>query len=546
MKTGIIRIGNTFSESELLPAAEVLRRGGLVAFPTETVYGLGADALNENACREIYAAKGRPSDNPLIVHVAEPSDAERYAFVPELYHKLAEAFLPGPLTVIMKKRDVVPKSVTGGLDTVAIRCPANPIAHALIKLAGVPVAAPSANVSGRPSTTSFGHVLADLDGKVDMLIDGGDCEIGLESTIVSIADGGMTLLRPGAVTVEQLSMFGDVAVDTGVTKKNDDGLPPLAPGMKYRHYAPRAPLTAIETDDAARALKYIKRKRTGGAVAVLCCEEDAAVFAGYRVVTIGSKSDGQSQAKRLFAALRETDGSDFSHVFAVTPALSGGIGLAIHNRLMKAAGYDVVKLPGITVIGVTGKSGSGKSTFAAILAAKLKDAVTVDCDGINREMLSSDGEYIKLLSKIFGDGIMTGGRPDRKKLGSLVFSDPEKLKRLNSAALPRIVERVLSEIGEAEKSGKKYAVVDAPLLFDTPLADTCDVRITVVSDDGEREKRLLSRDGELPYLKARTKAQERDFSASDLTVTNTGTLSELEEKAEKIASSVSAGGFPRI
>ena len=533
METRILRPGRPCDESELLPAAEILRRGGLVAFPTETVYGLGADALNEKACADIYKAKGRPSDNPLIVHIADPDDAEKYAFVPEIYHRLAKAFMPGPLTVIMKKRDVIPNSVTGGLDTVAIRCPSDDIAHTLIKLAGVPIAAPSANLSGRPSTTAFSHVFADLDGRVDAIIDGGDCDIGLESTIVKCDGDGMTLLRPGAVTVEQLSLFGDVTVDPAVITKTDGDAPPLAPGMKYRHYAPRAKLTVIESPDAKRAYRYIKNRADENS-AVLCCVEDAPCFGGLRVYTIGSRTDELSQAKRLFAALRETDETEHSCLFAVTPPFEGGVGTALHNRLMKAAGYDVIRLYGVFTIGVTGLSGSGKSTFTSLLAERLGAAV-VDCDAINREMLENDAGYGKLLATAFGDGILTGGAPDRKKIGALVFSDGEKLKRLNALAHPRIIERVKSALSSAEKAGRAFAVVDAPLLYDTPLADICDLRVTVDAGKAEREARLSLRDGALPYLEERSKAQERDFSASDVIIKNDGTLFDLESKAKALA-----------
>ena len=537
MDTRILRPGKPLSENDLLSAAEILRRGGLIAFPTETVYGLGADALNERACADIYKAKGRPSDNPLIVHIAEPSDAEKYAVVPELYYRLAEAFMPGPLTVIMKKRPVIPDRVTGGLDTVAVRCPSNAIAHALIRLSGVPVAAPSANISGKPSTTAFAHVYADLFGKVDMIIDGGECDIGLESTIVKIVGDGITLLRPGAVTVEQLSLFGDVTVDPAVTTRTESSAPPLAPGMKYRHYAPRARLTAIETDNAERAYEYIKAHADKNA-AVLCCEEDVGCFPGFCIYKLGSRSDEMSQAKRLFSALRETDGEEHSHLFAVTPPLGGGVGTALHNRLMKAAGYDVLRLCGTVKIGVTGASGSGKSTFAALLAEKLGNAIVIDCDAINRDMLENDGKYQKTLVSAFGDGILTDGKPDRRKLGALVFSDAEKLKTLNSLAHPRIVARVSEAAADAERQGKEYVVIDAPLLYDTPLAGICDVRITVKADDARRSERLSLRDGKLPYLRQRTAAQERDFSASDITIDNSKALADLESSAEATAQAV--------
>ena len=537
MTTAVLRPGRDFDEKVLLPAAGIIRRGGLVAFPTETVYGLGADATNEAACRNIYAAKGRPSDNPLIVHIADPADAEKLAVVPELYHKLADAFMPGPLTVIMKKRGVIPDGVTGGLDTVAIRCPSDPIAHALIKLSGVPIAAPSANLSGKPSTTSFEHVKSDLDGRVDMIIDGGDCEIGLESTIVMLGDGGMTLLRPGAVTAEQLSLFGDVAIDPTVLKKAEDGAPPLAPGMKYRHYAPRAPLTAIECGDASAAAAYIEKRREGR-IAVLRCDEDAGAFAGYRVFTLGGRNDSRTQAHRLFAALRETDSERFDHIYAVTPDVSAGMKPALKNRLMKAAGYDAVKLSGFTVIGVTGRSGSGKSTFAAMLAEKLGNAAVVDCDAVNRDMLGNDAEYAALLVSEFGGGILTDGVPDRRKLGALVFSDPEKLKALNTLSHPRITAKTVKLTEDARKEGRRYAIIDAPLLFDTPLSLICDVRITVEADEKTAARRLSERDGGVPYLKARSEAQKRDFSLSDVTVENGGTLTELEAAASVTAESI--------
>ena len=223
-------------DADLLRAAEILRRGGLVVFPTETVYGLGGNGLDGTAAKKIYAAKGRPSDNPLIIHIATPEDAEQYAVTHPLYYRLASAFMPGPLTVILPKRENVPKSVTGGLDTVAVRCPSHPVAHRLIELAGIPIAAPSANLSGKPSPTCAEDVICDLSGRVDMILDGGACDIGLESTIVKIDGDSLTLLRPGGITYDALCMVCDkVTVADAVMHQLAANERPLSPGMKYRH-----------------------------------------------------------------------------------------------------------------------------------------------------------------------------------------------------------------------------------------------------------------------------------------------------------------------
>lgn len=336
MKTRIIRY--TGRES-LAPAAEVIRRGGLVAFPTETVYGLGGNALDPDAAKKIYRAKGRPSDNPLIVHLGSAADAERYAVTGDLFDRIAETLMPGPLTVILKKRDMIPDSVTGGLDTVGIRVPSHPVARELIELAGVPIAAPSANLSGKPSPTSFDHVYHDLNGKVDVIIDGGPSDFGLESTIIKPEDGVIHLLRPGAVTVEMLSLFDQpIEIDPAVTRRFD-GVP-LAPGMKYRHYAPDKPLVVLDGCDEAVYSYLAERERR----AVICFDEDLSAIDGEHVVSCGSKSDSLTQAQRLFACLRELDGlTDIDVIYARMPA-KVGIGLAVFNRLIKAAGFQVLRL----------------------------------------------------------------------------------------------------------------------------------------------------------------------------------------------------------
>ncbi len=326
--------------ADLVPAAEIIKNGGLVAFPTETVYGLGASALDGKAAEKIYRAKGRPSDNPLIVHLAFPWEAQRYCLTNRLFYRLAEAFMPGPLTVIMPKRKCIPDSVTGGLDTVGIRIPSHPAAHDLIDLCGVPVAAPSANISGRPSPTAFEHVLNDLDGRVDAVIDGGESLYGVESTIVKLTDGEDTvrLLRPGAITVEMLGLVcPDVTVDPAVTGKYD-GVP-LAPGMKYRHYAPSQPLTLLDGEDE-KVYGFLRGRECG----VICFDEDLPFVPSAAAVSCGSRDDPLRQAHRLFSCLRFFDGrDDVKEIYARMPSREG-VGLAVFNRLAKASGFNVIKV----------------------------------------------------------------------------------------------------------------------------------------------------------------------------------------------------------
>lgn len=336
-------------EPQLRRAADKLRSGGLVAFPTETVYGLGANGLDEKAAAAIYSAKGRPSDNPLILHIDEPVKAEKYAYTCDAYYALARKFMPGPLTVVMPRRDIVPKTTTGGLETVALRCPENAIARELIRLCGLPIAAPSANVSGKPSPTCASHVLGDMSGRIDMVIDGGACNIGVESTIVELSEGKATLLRPGAITLEMLrDVLGDVSLDPTITHMPMDGMRPKAPGMKYRHYAPSAP-TVLICDDGTpdfdmRAIKFLSSKAAEDEnTGILCFEEYIPGIVGKYTVSLGKKLDDAEHARRLFAALRHFDDLGVSRIYAVVSDVSDA-GLAFYNRLLKASGYNIEKV----------------------------------------------------------------------------------------------------------------------------------------------------------------------------------------------------------
>jgi L-threonylcarbamoyladenylate synthase len=307
-------------------AGEILARGGLVAFPTETVYGLGASALNAEACRKIFAAKGRPADNPLIVHVAEPDETGLIAEPPgETAGRLIKAFWPGGITVLLNKKPVVPDEVTGGLSTVAVRCPENETARAVIRAAGFPVAAPSANVSGRPSPTRARHVLEDLGGVIDAVIDGGTCRFGVESTIVD-QDGA--LLRPGAVPKEAV----EAALGFALKAAGQSGRP-KAPGMKYRHYAPRAPLTILSGDLESRVTALAEAAGKSGVLAV-SANADAYRAAGAAVIDVGRRPE--EYAGNLFAALRELDASGAAHIYA-DAIERNGVGEAVMNRLLKAA-----------------------------------------------------------------------------------------------------------------------------------------------------------------------------------------------------------------
>lgn len=348
METEIIRISSNDSDLERLTyCADVIKRGGLVVFPTETVYGLGADATSADAAKKIYKAKGRPSDNPLIIHVATPSDAEKYAYTSELYYRIAYAYMPGPITVIMRAKDSIPSETRGGLDTVAVRCPENPIARRLIELSEVAIAAPSANLSGSPSPTSASHVVDDMLGRVDVIIDGGDSEFGLESTIVRIDDEKtLTLLRPGRITPDELRALGcEVKIASAVMGRLGEGEVAQSPGMKYRHYAPNAPLVLLDgdTDSIVEFLRDISNKK----IAILSYSDDELrlrkTFPDATIYSFGERNNEQMQAHRLFSILREADKASFDVIYAPLPRVDG-IGLALYNRMIRAASHTIIKL----------------------------------------------------------------------------------------------------------------------------------------------------------------------------------------------------------
>ena len=333
------------NQQDIEKAGEILKNGGLVGLPTETVYGLAADALNGSAVAKIFQAKGRPMDNPLIVHIADFSDIEKYNLVseiPQQAYKLANAFWPGPLTIIMKKSDIIPNEVSAGLSTVAIRFPSHPVAQKIIKAAGVPLAAPSANLSGSPSPTTAQHVVNDLNGRIDAVLDGGACDVGLESTVITLATDIPRVLRPGGVTVEQLrEVLGKVDVDDAVVHKLKDGVVAASPGMKYKHYAPKSDVILLKCNDE-EYINYVN-KNADNSVAALCCDEDIELL-NVKTYSLGRRNEYTAHAQNLFDVLRKIDDDGVvKTVYSRLPSASG-VGLAVYNRLIRAAGFEVIDL----------------------------------------------------------------------------------------------------------------------------------------------------------------------------------------------------------
>ncbi|MBS6195114.1 MAG: threonylcarbamoyl-AMP synthase [Clostridiales bacterium] len=349
METKVVRIDLKCMDGEAIQeAGEVLKRGGLVAFPTETVYGLGGNALDEQAAEKIYAAKGRPSDNPLIIHIARLEDLEKIVEeIPQKARKLAETYWPGPLTMIFPKSSRVPYGTTGGLETVAVRMPDHPLALALIRQGGGFVAAPSANTSGRPSPTEAAHVEEDLNGRIDMILDGGSVEIGLESTIVDFSEEIPTILRPGYINQEMLEkVIGPVQLDKGLIA-SDSKIRPKAPGMKYRHYAPKAELVVVEGKPEAVQAKIRQltqeKMEAGFQVGIIATDESLSAYPMGIVKSIGTREHEESIAQHLFSVLREFDDSGVAYIYSEsfdTPQM----GQAIMNRLLKAAGQQKIQV----------------------------------------------------------------------------------------------------------------------------------------------------------------------------------------------------------
>ena len=500
---------------EIAEAADIIRSGGLVAIPTETVYGLGANALDPDAVRRIYEAKGRPSDNPLIIHVPGADWLSRYCVdVPESAYRLAERFWPGPLTMILKRNPIVPDRTTGGLDTVGVRCPDHPVTLALIAQADVPIAAPSANISGRPSCTTAQHVLEDVGGKIECILDGGPCAVGVESTIIDLTVQPPRLLRPGGLPLESLrEVLGTVEVDAAVTRQMGEGEHPRAPGMKYRHYAPAAPVTVV-TGPAAKSARYIRQHLTADC-GVICYDEFEPLFSDVTVRPFGSFQNKLEQAQKVFDALRSFDETDVKQIYAQCPDPSG-LGLAVGNRLKKAAGFHVVDVTDMEfekpdrfwLFGITGPTGAGKTT--ALNELGQLSVHIIDCDQVYHELLLGNNDLRRELRDRFGDVFGPDGL-DRKKLGELVFRDESAMGDLNRITHRYVEAEVDRQIAEARDAGMTGAAIDAILLLEGDLGRRCDVTVGIIAPVGERVRRLVAREGiSADYARTRIAAQKPD------------------------------------
>lgn len=489
MNTKILSI----SEYDIALAGEILSNGGLVAFPTETVYGLGANALNEKSVKSIYTAKGRPSDNPLIVHVAKKEDIA--PLVKEITPKaqsLIDAFFPAPLTIILPKSDLVNDTVSGGLDTVAVRMPENEIARRVIEASGCPIAAPSANTSGLPSPTKAKYVIDDMMGKIDAIIDGGDCEFGVESTVITLAIDVPTILRPGAVTKEMIeSVIGDVEIASAVLEGMKQDEVAASPGMKYKHYSPKARVMIVDADKSAYE-DFVNSKKDAFA---LCFEGDEVSIPH---LTFGKENDDLSQARELFDKLRQLDEMGAKRVYARVPSITG-VGMAVYNRLIRAAAFTVIDLKKPFFIGLTGQTGAGKGFVGDYL--KSLGFNIIDSDSVVKTIYEVDDELIKELANEFGSDIIVDNKIDRARLGEIVFADKSRLDRLNKLVHPAVIK-------QCEALAKPLAVLDAPQLFEANAQNKCYKIISVVADEDVRINRIMKRDNiTLEKAKSRIKSQ---------------------------------------
>ena len=484
-------------------AAAILRRGGLLGIPTETVYGLGADALNEDAVSRIFLAKGRPQDNPLIIHGPDASWLESYCRdVPPAAYRLAERFWPGPLTMILPRRDIVPLQTTGGLETVGVRCPNHPVTLAIIEAAGVPIAAPSGNTSGRPSPTTAAHMIEDMDGRIDGIVDGGPCTVGVESTIIDLTVTPPRLLRPGGLPLESLrQVLGEVAVDKAVTGLLSAGERPRAPGMKYRHYAPHAPVTVVtgEPERSARRIQGLLSDTAG----VICFDEYAPLFPGHIIHKLGPAADKSAQARHVFDALRTFDGTDVTEIFAQCPD-DGGLGLAVANRLKKAAGFHLIDADRPLIVGLTGGTGAGKTS--ALAALEDLGGTVLDCDAVYHQMLRTDPALREAITAAFGPVFCPDGSLDRQKLGTLVFSDHAALDRLNAIVYEYLPPELLRRA-----QGHTLVGLDAISLMESGLGRLCACTVAVLAPAEDRVRRIMARDGiSEDYARLRISAQQPD------------------------------------
>ncbi|MBR3835628.1 MAG: threonylcarbamoyl-AMP synthase [Clostridia bacterium] len=506
-------------ETELLEAAQILKDGGLVAIPTETVYGLAANAYNGDAVSRVFEAKGRPTDNPMIVHIS--SIEEIYPLVtdfPEKAKALADAFWPGPLTMILPKSDLVPRQVAPKLETVAVRMPSHPVAKRIIELAGVPLAAPSANSSGSPSPTTAQHVLHDLDGKINAVVDGGECDVGIESTVITLATDPPRLLRPGGITVEQLeSVLGHIDVDPAVISELAEGVAPASPGMKYKHYSPRAEVYIVE--GSLESFRFLIDSEAAEGDMALCFNgEEASV--GIPSLPFGDVDDLEAQAHLLFAELRRFDDLGAKRVFVRAPS-SEGVGLGVYNRLLRAAAFKILTPP--VIYGLTGQTGAGKSTVAKEL--ERKGYLIVDGDVAAREVVRKGSPVLTELAEVFGSDILDAdGELIRAALAKKAFANETERQKLNAITHPAVTRWSIDFIRKNLTDSHKGVVIDAAAIFDSDIRFYCTEMIVVTAPESERLERILKRDGithEAAMLRIKAQKDEQYYKErADILVRN--------------------------
>ena len=528
------------NEDGISYAANELKKGNVVAIPTETVYGLAANALDPTAVAKIFKAKGRPSDNPLIVHIANASDMEKYANPPEVAYTLAEKFWPGPLTLIMPKKDCVPLEVTAGLNTVAIRMPEHATARAIISSCGLPLAAPSANISGKPSPTSAQHVIDDFNDNsfVSAIVDGGKCKCGVESTVLSLCGEHPCLLRPGFITADMLRpIIPDLVIAEAVLKELPNSEKALSPGLKHKHYAPKARTVCIK-GTCDNALNYIKLdgkiKKT-----VICFRGEEESFADCNVIVYGDSNDYEELAENLFDALRKADDLECDKIYVRIPEIDensvNGVLLAVYNRLLRAASFTVIDCDLTAtgkVLGITGQSGAGKGTVCKIL--EKHGYIHIDTDKVWHEIIDSKAPE---LEQAFGSITDENGKVDRKALGEKAFASEESLKKLNEIAHKSIMAKVSEIMDENRSKGNVFFAIDGAALFEAGAKDNCDAIIAVIADWNTRLQRVIARDGidEARAIKRFEGQKEENYYTenADFTLINDNSES-LENKISEI------------
>ena len=537
-------------KTEILPAegeaiakaADLLRRGELVALPTETVYGIAADARNGAAVAKIFVAKGRPQDNPLIVHVTGPEMLPGLVSeVPERAQLLMAAFCPGPLTIIMPRGPEVAAECCAGLDTVGIRMPSHPVARAVIAQSGCAFAAPSANLSGKPSPTNAQDVFTDMDGRLPLILDGGECDVGVESTVISVVGEKPTLFRPGHITLEDLerALGEEVEVSKAILEKLPEGAVVRSPGMKYKHYAPKADVTLL--DGTFEQFKAYVDAHADQNPSCLCFTGEAEKL-GWPCVEYGREGDGADQAKHIFRSLRALDEQGDGVVYARCPEK----GRPVHGGVQPPDPCGSVPGdPAMITLGITGRSGCGKSTVTAVFAAH--GVPLVDADQISREILLPGSPLLPVLAQRFGADILyADGSLNRRLLADRAFAAPEGKAALDSLVLPEIIRRVCRLKQAAREAGAPLFVIDGAVIVGTDAEKECDHLCVVTAPFATSVARIAARDGIAPEMAARRlnaqTPEEVLLARADLVLRNDADLASLEAAAAALCEQLQAEG----